>query len=482
MRADFTPLLVGLIIYLASLISIRFGISVAIVEILTGTEKRSRASNTEEKAFNTLAQMKFTSLDQRRCGEMLFRTMLEKALFSSPRACIETIEHRLARLEKLQDPQYDNDILSLMELLEDVKAITVQKFSKYQTLLTLLRKGPESIRWSGREKDDRLVIFTERIETLKFLEEQLKLDLGLSESAIDTLDGTMSDNDQMNVVEAFGKEESPVRLLIASDVASEGINLHFLSHRMIHFDIPWSLMIFQQRNGRIDRYGQEKRPEIVYLITQSDERKIKGDMRILELLIKKEEEARKNIGDPAALMNLYDIDAEEGFPAKAIEEGKSAEEVEKALEDTTFDPLALLMQSAPEIGETSGEQDMRESILQLPSLYADDYIYLEAALTSLSSVEGLQVEFHKDSRRIALVASKELEERFSLLPREVWPDNGVLTLTASPDDMKHEIAESRKEERAWPRMSYLWPLNPVVEWVNDRMQGLFRRPRLLSSR
>jgi len=300
----------------------------------------------------------------------------------------------------------------------------------------------------------------------------LKEDLKLNEHAIATLHGTMSDVDQQHIVEEFGKEESPVRLLIASDVASEGINLHFLSHRMIHFDIPWSLMVFQQRNGRIDRYGQEEAPEIVYLITQSDERKIRGDIRILELLIRKEEEARKNIGDPAALMNLYDIDAEEGFTAKAMEEEKSADEFEKALSAATFDPLALLMGKMPEV---TGQEEMKRSIRTLPSLFKDDYDYLEAALSNLGADEELKVEFQRDKKRIELTAPRELKERFEQLPSEVWPDNGVIILTASIDDMKHEVAESRKEEIAWPRMQYLWPLNPVLEWVNDRMQGRFRR-------
>jgi len=105
------------------------------------------------------------------------------------------------------------------------------------------------------------VIFTERIQTQKFLQEHLKRDLGLTDKQIAILHGTgMSDIEQQKVVENFGKDNEPVRLLIASDVASEGINLHYLSHRMIHFDIPWSLMVFMQRNGRIDRYGQTEEP------------------------------------------------------------------------------------------------------------------------------------------------------------------------------------------------------------------------------
>ncbi len=143
--------------------------------------------------------------------------------------------------------------------------------------------------------------------------------------------GSLSDIEQQHIVENFGKEEATVRLLIASDVASEGINLHFLCHRMIHFDIPWSLMVFQQRNGRIDRYGQEHTPEIVYLVTQSRNAKIRGDTRILELLIQKDEQAVKNIGDPSALMGVYDIEEEEKITAQAMEQNQSPEQFEASL-------------------------------------------------------------------------------------------------------------------------------------------------------
>jgi superfamily II DNA/RNA helicase len=95
----------------------------------------------------------------------------------------------------------------------------------------------------------------------------------------------MGDTEIAEVVEDFGRESSPIRLLIASDVASEGINLHHYSFRLIHFDVPWSLIRFQQRNGRIDRYGQRNKPLINYLLTNSENPKIRGDQRNLEILI-----------------------------------------------------------------------------------------------------------------------------------------------------------------------------------------------------
>ena len=75
-----------------------------------------------------------------------------------------------------------------------------------------------------------------------------------------------------------------------------------------------------------------------------------------------------------------------------------------------------------------------------------------------------------------LVANPDLKRRLrDILPREIWPDKDTFILSADRDLIQQEIKRSRKDENAWPRLQYLWPLNPVVEWVNDQVTAAFGR-------
>ncbi|MFH1621631.1 MAG: DEAD/DEAH box helicase [Candidatus Omnitrophota bacterium] len=425
------------------------------------------ASDIEEKAFAVFTDLNFERLDKRRQRGQLFKTTLEKALFSSPFACRETIRHRIDKLEKENKSEYDKDVKQLKDLDRCLSDITFDKFSKYQRLLTVIKN---TFSWTGKDTTDRLVIFTERIETLKKLQKQLVMDLKLQQNQIIILHGGLSDIDQQEIVENFGKEESSVRILIASDVASEGINLHYLSHRMIHFDIPWSLMVFQQRNGRIDRYGQEKTPEIVYLVTESHNEKIRGDTRILEVLIQKDDQAFKNINDPSAFNQVFDITEEEEITADAIEKGMKPDEFNKALE-TDINPLDILL---GKVDMPKGESS-KEKIKRPLTLYKDDFEYVKAAIEFIKTKEDLQASFNSDSRRAEITATDDLKHRFKYLPREIWPDNGFFILSADINVIKDEIKRSRKDEKSWPRIQFLWEQHPVVSWINDKVLAAFGR-------
>lgn len=433
----------------------------------TIAQAHATATPAEEAAFDTLVSLQSALKPRGDGGDMLFRTTLEKALFSSPAACLQTVGNRLKRLQAQADPDA-REIEGLEALARELEAITPEKFAKYQKLVGLIR---DKMAWTGKDATDRLVVFTERIETLNFLLAHLPGALGLKPAQVQHLHGAMPDTDQQQVVEAFGQAESPVRLLIASDVASEGINLHYQCHRMVHFDVPWSLMVFQQRNGRIDRYGQPHAPEIYYMVTDSGNAKIKGDTRILELLIEKDKAAEANIGDPSALMGVYDVDLEEAKTASAMEQGLTPEAFASTFND--FDPLALLFGDEPVSPAAQRPQDRIRPAL---SLFKDDHAYALAGLQALQK-KGLQLDLREEAGTLRFTMPEDLRDRFTQCPREVNPHPHPLHLTAKAKEMTDAITQARASDEAWPALQYLWPLHPAMGWLNDKMTVFFERPR-----
>ena len=443
--------------------------------------RKHAASDAEEKAYAFLADLRFQKMDQQSAtGDLLYRTLLEKALFSSPAACLDTIEGRMRRTASRKDASdFAGDLEHLNRLAQLVRAIEVSEFSKYQTLLGLLSlSGGDSLGWSPKNTDDRLVIFTERIATLEFLKKNLPQALGLRENQVAVLKGDLTDMEQQDVVEAFGNEASPVRLLLASDVASEGINLHYLCHRMIHFDIPWSLLTFQQRNGRIDRYGQAHQPQLHYLLTESDHPKIRGDQRILEILIAKDLQVQENIGDPSEFTGLHSSDEEEAAIGKAMEAGVSPEKFDATFGTApeTDDPfLAALMGLAP--SEPTASPSIEAQTHEISSLFSDDFAWGKAAFQFAQSRAGRpwQIEMVPEAREIHFHLPNELLERLRRLPSDIVPDDKQWILTTDRSAVMREINTCRKEDQRWPRVQLLWQQHPVMEWLQDKILYAFGR-------
>lgn len=433
------------------------------------------ASLQEEAAYDALLEVPFTYkgiYDPENQGHLI-RVGLQKALFSSPSACSVSVNERIKKLNQYEGASEDTqaEINSLETLQLALSNIDINNWAKYREFIGLIKD--QAFSWNKGEKD-RLVIFSERIETLRFLEGQLKLGLKLKDNQITQLHGGMSDIEQQEIVESFGKLETPLRVLLCSDVASEGINLHYLSHRLIHFDLPWSLMVFQQRNGRVDRYGQKKEPQIYYLITESQNETIRGDTRILEILQEKDEQAYLNIGDPATFMNVHESEAEEKLTEQAMAQGMGASDFNQKYqpdESNEADELMALF--------FSGEQKSKTPEKQLPivdhySIYQDDYQFVKASFEFLnrnSARKLAEVSYNDENKTIDLTAPDDLKERFRYLPPEIWPKDGAFLLTADVKAYQKECDRSRNDELAWPKQHYLWSKHPVTEWLQERMFG-----------
>lgn len=440
---------------------------------------KTPASAPEEYAYDTLLETDFHTLRGAGAGQ-LFRTTLTKALFSSPAALLSTVANRTKRLQRNlenanneeQRQAIKHDTEQLQTLTHVVKGIGPKSFSKYQQLVRLLRPETEegkAFAWNPKDAADRLVVFTESIPTLEFLAQHLPKDLQLKKNQVLILRGDMSDKDLAATVDNFNQRTHPARLLLCSDVASEGINLHHLSHRMVHFDIPWSLMVFQQRNGRIDRYGQEQQPLIRYLLTDSHNEKIKGDNRILEVLIEKDAQAGKNIGDPSE----FSKEEGEAITAELIERDSEHDDLDALLDDffsgsdSNEDLLGAFTPTQP-----SHSEDM---FGQRPHIFANDIEYATAAVNWLQQEAGVPLQADVDGDTLRLTAPNDLKQRRRFLPREIWPEDDRFALTTDRQRMSEELKRCREEDSPWPSIHYLWPLHPVMQWLYDRSLNAFGR-------
>jgi superfamily II DNA or RNA helicase len=476
------------------------------------------ASEKEERVFALLKDLKLPDSDAKAKAGQLFKTTLAKSLLSSPMAALETVRNRLKRLASASTPA-PADEAALQDLEPLLAAIGPADFSKYQRLLQLIRADWG---WSGKDPRDRIVLFTGRRETQRFLVEHLAADLGLPKSAVVGLDGAMPDVEQTKVVEQFAQEKDPLRILVATEVASEGLNLHYLSHRLVHVDIPWSLMTLQQRNGRIDRYGQSQQPQIRYLLSTSRSVGMGDAEKVLRLLKRKDEQAQQNIGDPAVFLGVYDAADEEEEFSKAFESG-TVEALEQRMEanaepylgpssgDSLFEelfgsapadavpsdspttsPAAAATGSQPgsartavltstTAGQASTGQVTPVITRQPFSLFPDLWSYVDTALEAVAEAmerrgERLDLRTYPEQQRLEITPPSDLQRRYDRYPRELQPPRGErLALCTEVAALQRALEQSRRQDSRRPELEYLWDLHPLVDWLSDRGQIAFAR-------
>ena len=453
-------------------------------------------SQEEEVAYESIANIELDLDAQSSRGRALdlFRTTLAKAIFSSPSACAETLRRRISGIENGTARGTPEDRTRLLELLDEVRAIGTSEFTKYQDLILSLQET----KWTGANPRDRLVIFSERIATGSWLAERLLDDLNLTEEQIARVDGGSVEAEvrTQKILEAFGQERSPIRILIASDMASEGLNLHFQCHRLIHFDLPWSLLRFQQRNGRIDRYGQDRTPLITCFIGKSDHPKVR-QMWVLEKLVAKDIAAQDGIGDPAVFLGVGDVDEEEEMVAKAVADGIGEDEFEsqmdarvanatahRSLDDEYAALFGDYAEPATQAATTGAAQNAPP-----PRLFGDTFGYAAAMIGRLSQpseqIFASAPNISMDDRLIKLVIPDDMRARDGFgyareravdsryMPEESVGAGDKIELTDCAQVINRAIETARMQERSWPTVQYLWDGHPILEWFSDRAGTFF---------
>ncbi len=199
---------------------------------------------------------------------------------------VDEVSVEIRRIEDaLKDLGFDFDGLPTIEQTPIADA-------RFDSLIDLI----ERLLLSGEEfrHDERLVVFTEYKTTLDYLARRLRENYPAER--VLTLFGAggpegMNETDRENVKAAFNDPASPVRVLVATDAASEGLNLHRTARYLLHYDCPWNPSRLEQRNGRLDRYGQARNVTVHHFVSNTD-----PDLRFLDHVIRKADEIREDLG------------------------------------------------------------------------------------------------------------------------------------------------------------------------------------------
>ena len=270
-----------------------------------------------EQRIHTLLK-RYTELRTKGAGDNLEKyatefvlKLLKKRLFSSPEAFLTTLtQHQLSlnnarrrqssslsarpsesvlrrQLEQIEEEFADDDVYDavtdesisntsrlfrelsveeqelLREMMHWAETAARQTDAKARQLLQWLN---QYIRPNGKWSNERVIIFTEYRATQKWLFGLMASEGMVKGDRLLMLYGGMKSEDREMVKAAFQAhpDDSPVRILLATDAASEGLDLQNHCARLIHYEIPWNPNRMEQRNGRIDRHGQRASEVLVY--------------------------------------------------------------------------------------------------------------------------------------------------------------------------------------------------------------------------
>jgi len=257
------------------------------------------------------------------------------------------------------------------------------------------------------------IIFCRYIQTANYLGQIFKDNLKgktFKNLHIEVVTSELNDELRREKIEEMNKSER--RLLIATDCLSEGINLQEGFNALLHYDLPWNPNRLEQREGRIDRFGQSS-PSVEVALLYGSNNPIDGV--VLEVLLRKAREIRRSIGisvpfpeNSASVMEAVtnaillkpsvsvkqvshqlsmfeaeEIEAEKNRVAKAFEE---AEQREKA-------SRSIFAQNAIKAHEI--EADLREVDEAIGDVKAVEQFVLDSL-----RFMGVQVEAKKEGYKI----------------------------------------------------------------------------------
>lgn len=365
----------------------------------------------------------------------------------------------------------------LQKLTETACTVTPAKDSKLQSLIkdvlpSMLNVYPKAI------------IFTRYFNTLNYLKDQIPKSKTLGDLTIITLDGSLSEGKRREKFKEFEKAKRAI--LIATDCISEGVDLQHACAQVIHYELPWNPNRLEQRNGRVDRFGQLK--EKVYIRTLVLDEQL--DLAILKLLVRKSAEIRDAYGwcppyfaDEDEISRLLEA---KGFAAFSGIAGQGVLQFEEPTEDVEFftDEILKRVEDESFFGQTDIDlPDVHSRLKHTYEIVASPE-QIQSFVKSALSRFGCGISESKDGTYRIIVSNPDLQtadcgnviEKATFDPKVAIHDPDVIVLEVGHPLVRRliEVVKdvSWREERHYGRTAYR--VTPDVKETTALMHVLAR--------
>jgi superfamily II DNA or RNA helicase len=285
---------------------------------------------------------------------------LIKGAMSSPAMAVDMLERRkdkmLAGEEDLVAPSLEDTLFEDLEYSSDIpRQDLLEKLDfKNEEINDLMALQKEAVLLQKEELDRKIdttiklikqwikegfdpIIFCHYIATAHYVAARIKKELPKNVH-VEAVTSELADEQRKERIEIMGKAER--RVMVATDCLSEGINLQEHFTAVLHYDLPWNPNRIEQREGRVDRFGQTAPIIKTYVLYGEDNAM---DTFVLEVLIKKVREIQKSTGvsisigensksimAEAAKRILFDEDKSKGIQQKLFADNTVTNELDLA--------------------------------------------------------------------------------------------------------------------------------------------------------
>lgn len=373
---------------------------------------------------------------------------------------VETSTEATGGNPKLADSQAEKDLLDEMgAIAEQWRGQPDEKLKHLiqwiqEHMCPGVRLPGQPIQGDTNWEPTRIILFTEYEDTKRYILNVLRPAIagtGQAEQRIEVFHGPTPPDKREQIKRAFNMppDQHPVRILIATDAAREGLNLQAHCHNLFHFDVPWNPSRLEQRNGRIDRKLQPA-PDVYchyFVYTQRPED------RVLQALVRKTKTIREELGSLSQVL--------ETRLAETMSQGirqDQAVSMAKTIEDTGLDPDKQETVKEELDATRERETELEEQIALLKRRVEDARKWIGLDTESFRDALSCALELLGAEPLSAATKDSNGQPRQYEFPRLDTRQGGDPTWSSTLDTLRALPEEGKKDFR-WRKEA---PIRPIV--------------------